>query len=131
MNRFCALVAALGLSGSPAAAEDLMFDYFSHLGPTDAFNSRGVPLDDLCALAQQDRANWHRFKKREEFDSADPFFTTPARRALFADRCQYDRSYFANAGQRIRNGTRQFYVYVGVYGSGGQVTRIVIAEGAG
>jgi len=126
------LVCAL-MSGGPttASAQDLMVEYFSSLGPADAFNSRGQPLDDLCAIAQQDRANWHRFGKREQTDGPDPFFTTTERRAMMTGRCQYDPAYYANPGQRIRSGTRSFYVWVRVYGSGGQVARVWITEGAG
>lgn len=112
-------------------AESLMHDYYSLLGPMDAHNSRGVPLDDICTIAQQDRANWHRFGKHEEYDGGDFFFTTPERRALFANHCVADRAYFANAGARIRNGSRSFFVYVRVFGTNGRVSRIVIAEGAG
>ena len=114
-----------------AQAESLITEYYSLLGPADAYNSRGAALNDFCAIAQQDSANWHKFGKREEFDAADPFFTTPARRALFTGRCQYDASYYANPGARIRNGTRHFYVHVRVFGNGDQVTRILISEGAG
>ena len=114
-----------------AQAETLMFEYFSGLGPADAYNSRGQPLDDFCGIVQQDRANWHKFGKRENLDSPDPFFDSPQRRAMITGNCQFDRGYFANPGVRIRSGTRQFYVYVRVFGSGGQVTRVLISEGAG
>lgn len=131
-NLIATTLAAVCLSAPTLAqSETLITEYYSLLGPADAHNSRGAALDDFCAIAQQDRANWHKFGKREEFDAADPFFTTPARRAMFTGRCQYDATYFANPGTRIRNGTRHFYVYVRVFGNGDQVTRIVLSEGAG
>lgn len=126
-----ALVASMVMSSAPARAETLMYDYFSLLGPMDAHNSRGQRLDDICAIAQQDRANWHRFNKREDSDGGDFFFTTAERRSLFSRRCQADAGYYANAGNRIRSGTRSFYVYVRVFGTNGRVSRIVITEGAG
>ena len=126
------LVSALLLSApSMGKAETLMADYYSLLGPADAYNSRGQPLDDLCAIVQQDRANWHRFGNREEADGGDLFFQSADKRAMITGKCEYDRSYFANPGTRIRNGTRSFYVYVRVFGSNGQISRVLIAEGAG
>ena len=129
---FTGLVSALLLSAPTIAqAETLMVDYFSLLGPADAYNSRGQPLNDLCTIVQQDRANWHKFRNREELDRGDFFFDSVYKRAMIAGKCEYDRSYYANSGARIRNGTRSFYVYVRVYGSNGQVSRVLIAEGAG
>jgi len=115
---------------SIAQAESLITEYYSSLSPRDTSNSRGAPLSELCAIAQQDRANWHKFNNRDESDASDPFFTTPQRRALFTGRCDYDPVYYRNPNQRITNG-RHFYVHVRVFGNGDQVTRILISEGAG
>ena len=130
MRTSFAALFTLALSTS-AAAEQLIVDYYTLLGPVDAVNSSGAPLDDLCAILQQDRANWHRFKKREQYDGGDLFFDSTERRAAMAGKCDFDRSYFANPGQKIRSGDRSFYVYVQVFGSGTQISRILIAEGAG
>jgi len=126
----CAAIATLAITGA-AKAQDTMVEYFTSLTPTDAFNSRGQPLEDICAIVQQDRANWHRFNKSDQGDQADWFFDSTDRRAMIAGTCDYDRSYFGNAGARIRSGERQFYVFVRVYGSNGVVSRVLIAEGAG
>ncbi|MEM9269745.1 MAG: hypothetical protein AAGA78_12495, partial [Pseudomonadota bacterium] len=67
----------------------------------------------------------------DEFDTGDTFFTSSDRRAMIAGKCDYDRSYYANPGQRIRSGERSFFVHVLVYGSGTQITRVVVREGAG
>jgi hypothetical protein len=115
----------------PAAAQALMFEYYTSLSPTDAFNSRGEPLDDFCAIVQQDRANWHRFLRRDDGDQGDPFFDTTEKRGQIAGRCTYDRNYYANPGRLIRSGQRYFYVYVRVYGTKGQVTEVLVTEGAG
>jgi hypothetical protein len=50
---------------------------------------------------------------------------------MIAGNCEYRQDYFAGAGNRIRNGTRQFFVYVRVFGQNGQVSRVLVAEGAG
>lgn len=130
MRMFFALLCGVFLS-MPAHAETLIAEYYSLLGPPDAYNSRGAPLDDLCAIARQDRANWHRFGRREDSDGPDPLFATPENRTAMTEKCVYDRAYFSNPGTRIRNGSRSFYVYVRVFGTGGQITRVVITEGAG
>lgn len=121
------LTAALGIGVMPVAAQTPMFEYYTTLTPGDTFNSRGAPLNDVCAIVQQDRANVHRFGNPDG-DAPDPFFTTPDRRAMIAGRCDYVRSY--HTVERIRS---QFigFVRVVVYGSGGVVTRVQIFEAAG
>jgi hypothetical protein len=129
---FSAMLSVLMLSGpSIAHAESLMVDYVTRLGKADAYNSKRQPLNDLCAIVQQDRANWHRFFKREEFDSGDPFFDSANKRAMLAGKCEYDDYGFYNIGQLIRNNTKDFYVQVRVYGNYGKITRVVVTELAG
>ncbi len=122
-----ALVLGLGLSPLAAAAESLMFEYHSMLTPNDKYNSRGAPLNDFCAIVQQDRANVHRFGNPDG-DQPDGFFTTSERRAMIAGRCDYVRSY--HTVERIRTQYIGF-VLVRVYGSGNSVTRVQILEAAG
>ncbi len=133
MKRLFSCMIGMLLLGIPtiSKANSLIVDYYSLLGPADAYNSRGEPLNDLCAIVQQDRANWHRFGNREQSDSGDYFFDSTDRRAMMAGRCEYDRGYYSNPGSRIRNGSRSFYVYVRVFGNSGQISRVLIDEGAG
>ncbi|MEM6467203.1 MAG: hypothetical protein AAF679_11965, partial [Pseudomonadota bacterium] len=58
------LVASEFFCGDNEQAQSLLVEYYALLGPADAASSRGAELDDLCAIVQQDRANWHRFNKR-------------------------------------------------------------------
>ena len=125
------VICGLALLPAAAQAENQITSFFTHLGTPDAYNSRGVPLNDVCTILQQDRANWHRFGIHEEYDSYDPFFTTTDRRAMIAGNCVYDRNYYSNAGSNIRSGSRTYYVHVRVFGNGGRVTRVMIEEGAG
>ncbi|WP_299693278.1 hypothetical protein [uncultured Tateyamaria sp.] len=119
---------AVWLLGAPAAAQQLMFEYFTMLTPQDTYNSRGAPLNDVCAIVQQDRANFHKFGKRDAADGPDPFFTTAERRAMITGRCAYDPSYHTVG--RIRSQTIGF-VLVRVYGNGSSVSRVQIFEAAG
>ena len=127
-----ALAIALLLAvAAPTRADTLVAQYLSLLGPPDAYNSSGQPLDDLCAMVQQDRANWHKLGQREEHDSGDPFFNTTERRAMIAGKCIYDADFFANAANRIRNGSRTFPIYVEVFARNGRVSHVIVTEGAG
>jgi len=71
--------------------------YNTIVGDQDFVSSKGVALTNVLAVLQQDRANVNRFGKPDStdigfddeslmfFDEQDDFFTTPSRRALFAD----------------------------------------------
>ena len=50
--------------------DDFMFSYFTWLSPRDTYNSRGAPLNDVCAIVQQDRANVHKFGNPDSSDIA-------------------------------------------------------------
>ena len=109
------------------AAESLMLEYYATLSPRDTYNSSGAPLNDVCAIVQQDRANVHRFGNPDG-DTPDRFFTGPERRSMITGKCDFDRSHHTVA--RIRNQVIGF-VLVRVYGSSGSVTRVQIIEAAG
>ncbi len=127
MNRMIAAALSLSLFAGAASADNLMFEYYATLSPQDTYNSKGQPLNDVCAIVQQDRANVHRFGNPDG-EQPDPFFNTTARRGMIAGNCDYDRSH--HTVDRIRS---QFigFVLVRVYGSGGSVTRVQILEAAG
>ncbi|MFG6501438.1 hypothetical protein [Sulfitobacter sp. 1A15106] len=85
---FLGCAAALAFAGS-AAAQDIMAVYDTRLDPHDLVNSNGQPLGSVCAAVQQDRANYHRFKKRGQVDDPDPIFANSNRtmRARIAGSC--------------------------------------------
>jgi hypothetical protein len=125
-----AIVAGLGLvQGGTAAAQQQLGSYYALLGPRDMVNSRGERLTDICQVVQQDRANWHRFGLRDEYDTGDPFFGSVEARQVISQICvlppQYDY-----IRREVLGGTPRF-VYVQVFGSGGRITSIVVNEGAG
>ncbi len=111
-----------------AQAEEIMFSYGTELTLQDAVSSRGTPLEGWCTLLQQDRANWHRFNRRDTYDEPDPYFHSAERRAMMAGKCEVNGNVFADPGAQIRSGNRTFDLTVQVYGSGGQVTRIIFAD---
>ncbi|MDF3362709.1 hypothetical protein HLM50_16695 [Sulfitobacter sp. Ks41] len=85
-NFFIGCAAALAFAGS-AAAQDIMAVYDARLDPHDLVNSNGQPLGSVCAAVQQDRANYHRFKKRGQADDPDPIFANRTMRARIAGSC--------------------------------------------
>lgn len=126
MKRFLLAIPLL-LGTVPAKAESLMFEYYTTLSPNDTYNSRGKPLNDVCGIVQQDRANVHKFGNPDG-EQPDPYFTTAKRRAMISGKCDYDRQHHTVA--RIRSQYNGF-VWVRVFGSGGRVTRVQILDGAG
>jgi len=127
-TRVFAAVFGLWLMVLPASAQQFQFEYYAMLSPHDTFNSRGVPVNDVCGIVQQDRANVHKFGLRDAADNIDTFFTTPERRAMIAGRCQYDPTH--HTVQRIRSQYIGF-VLVRVFGANGVVTSVQIFEAAG
>ena len=123
-NLLLSSVLGLPMLSNPASAESLMFSYNTLLSSKDAFSSGGTPLEGWCALLQQDRANFHRFKKRDTDDEADPFFNTSERRAMMAGKCEVDPRVFKDPGAQIRSGNREFHLTVDVFGDGQRLTRI-------
>lgn len=77
----------------PAAAQQALAVYDARLGSQDLVNSTGQPQKDLCAVIQQDRANYHRFGKRDAPDEADPIFGDPAMRSKIASSCRVEPGY--------------------------------------
>lgn len=128
MNRW--LVAALlALSAGGASAQQDLGSYFTVLSVQDMYNSDGERLTDFCQIVQQDRANYHRFKRRDISDEGDPFFATPEARQIIGRLC------VVGAGQDyirkdVMNGI-EWYVWVQVLGSGGKISAIVVNEGGG
>lgn len=131
MLRFFSVLALVaGLNATPSHAQELMGEYLTWLGPRDIVNSSGTPLTSFGAVLAQDRANFHRFGRRDDYDRSDPFFH---RRDLRANLPAYYR-----AGQPVARyilddvmSGRGHYVFVRIFGSGGRITHVNVHEGAG
>ncbi|KMW57867.1 hypothetical protein AIOL_002835 [Candidatus Rhodobacter oscarellae] len=128
MIRIFVICVALTLSG-PAAAQQVLTEYYALLSPTDMRNSRGVRLTDLCAIVQQDRANFHRFGLADDIDDWDPIFSSREARAAISGRCVVQRGFQYIPNDLARGIAR--YVYVRVFGQGGRITQVFVTEGAG
>jgi len=78
-----ALAAAFALVAvSPALAKKGPLDsYCATLSARDHFNSNGQRLTTAAAIIRQDRANYHKFRRRDPGDQGDSFFGLQANRA--------------------------------------------------
>lgn len=59
--------------------------YTSYISEQDLVNSRGQKINTAGGILQQDRANFHKFKRRDKADSSDGgFFSNASNRAKLA-----------------------------------------------
>lgn len=128
--RFAAIAAVLFACAGPAGAQEFLGTYFTSIGPADFYNSRGARLSDPCAVLQQDRANFHRFGKRDDGDQYDPFFTSTDARAVIGRDCRMQHSSQGYIADALRSG-QQKYLMIQVYGFGGRPAFVTFQEGAG
>lgn len=129
MFRSISTACLLLLLGTPVAAQELIAEYYTSLGRGDVVNSSGARLTDFCAIVQQDRANYHRFGRRDDGDQGDPIFGSKEARARIPGRCVVLPGSDYIPGVVLRGDTR--YIWVRVYGRGRVPDRIEISEGAG
>ena len=67
---------------APAVAQEKPLEtYYARLSAQDHFNSQGRRLTTAAAIIRQDRANFHRFNRRDIEDESDRFFRVAENRA--------------------------------------------------
>lgn len=77
-----AAVCAAGAAAPAVARQEPMLDsYCAQLSAQDHFNSNGQRLTTAAAIIRQDRANYHKFNRRDPGDQGDSFFGNQANRA--------------------------------------------------
>ncbi|MEM9237026.1 MAG: hypothetical protein AAGB14_09615 [Verrucomicrobiota bacterium] len=76
--------AVVMLLAGRASGFDGITEYGAMITAKDRVSSKGVKLGSVPAILAQDRANYHRFKKRDKQDANDGEFTTPEKRLLFS-----------------------------------------------
>ena len=75
------LACGLALLGPMTQAQSLIESYRAEIDGVDRRNSSGVQLSDLAAILTQDRANVHRFNRRQAGDTLDSVFSSREMRA--------------------------------------------------
>jgi hypothetical protein len=101
-------VVTTGLIGSTARGGDVLFS--ARLSVEDHHNSAGKKLTSVAAIIQQDRANYHKFNKRDPEDESDGgmFLSAKARAKLGTDLAKVKIS--KSLRKKILEGTPIIYV---------------------
>ncbi|TPJ77697.1 hypothetical protein [Mesorhizobium sp. B2-6-2] len=76
-----ALLAATTLGGGTARADDMLGSYTARISDRDHRASDGYPLGSAAQMVRQDRANWHKFHRRDSDDQGDAWFRSDGSRA--------------------------------------------------
>ena len=76
-----ALLLASVLGTSTARADDMLGSYVARISERDHHASDGYALDSAAQMVRQDRANWHKFHRRDSDDEGDAWFRTNDQRA--------------------------------------------------
>ncbi len=129
-GRLTAALALLLACASPAAAQQVLAEYFAMLNPHDMRNSSGNRLTGMGDVLQQDRANYHRFGIADEYDQWDPLFSSREMRARIPDLYARGPGAPGYIAQAIRSGQPRF-VWVRVIGVNGVPAYLLVEEGAG
>ncbi|TIV25891.1 MAG: hypothetical protein E5V90_25425 [Mesorhizobium sp.] len=75
------LVAATALVAGSARADDMLGSYVARISDRDHRASDRYPLSSAAQMVRQDRANWHKFHRRDSDDQGDPWFRSDGSRA--------------------------------------------------
>lgn len=76
-----ALLLAPVLGPGTAQAGDMLGSYVARISERDHKASDGYALDSAAQMVRQDRANWHKFHRRDSDDEGDDWFRTNEDRA--------------------------------------------------
>ena len=76
-----AVVAVSAIAPAVSARQQPIETYYAELGRWDHFNSNGQRLRSAAAIIRQDRANYHKFHRRDVGDTGDRFFDDAGNRA--------------------------------------------------
>jgi len=108
-----------------AQADTLRETYVAKLSSRDHFNSKGQRLTNAAAIIRQDRANYHKYGKRDAGDQGDKFFSKVGNRAILER--------FLNRGEstpatrrKIINGTPTIVVKIYRSDSGNDYVNVTV-----
>jgi hypothetical protein len=97
------LLASL-LGASTAHADDMLGSYVARISDRDHQASDGYALDSAAQMVRQDRANWHKFHRRDRDDEGDSWFTTNDERASLQRMLERPGAMSASTRRAIVNG---------------------------
>ena len=114
---------AVSLAGPALAQGNVIASYSAFLSMTDHYNSSGQKLTQPWQVIRQDRANFHRFELRDDWDDWDPVFDSANNRAKL-ENLLMQTSF--SAGDRYLIVNNEIFINVTVYGNGKSVTGVYV-----
>jgi DnaJ-domain-containing protein 1 len=124
--RFLFLMLAFALI--PAShAQNLVESYTTRLSEQDHFSSSGERLRSAAAIIRQDRANFHKFGRRDSGDQHDAFFSRPSNREALEQMINSGTSE-PTAIRSIVNGTPMVRVSIFRTAPGRDFVNVEVAE---
>ena len=97
------LLASL-LGASAAQADDMLGSYVARISDRDHHASDGYELDSAAQMVRQDRANWHKFHRRDADDQGDDWFSSNDDRANLQRMLQRGGAMSSSTKRAIVNG---------------------------
>ena len=127
-NRLVVTLAVCGAlaSASSGKAQQQVESYVAFLSEADHFNSSGERLRTAAAIIRQDRANFHRFGRRDQADETDSFFADAANREALEQMLEHGHA-APGVISRIVNGTALIRVDI-FRGSSGPFIRVTVLD---
>lgn len=110
-----------------ANADTLRETYVAKLSARDHYSSRGEKLTSAAAIIRQDRANYHKFGKRDGADEWDSFFSRKSNRALLESYLKHG-SCSRSAVNSIVRGTPTIVVKIFRDNAGNDFISVVILD---
>ena len=109
MRKFKTVIAAglllASLLGAGAAhADDRLGSYVARISDRDHRASDGYALDNAAQMVRQDRANWHKFHRRDSDDEGDGWFRTNDQRADLQRMLEHGGAMSSSTKRAIVNG---------------------------
>lgn len=107
MNRFALLAAAALVAASvasPSSADEFLGSYVARISDHDKYASDGYALDSAAQMVRQDRANYHKFHRRDRDDENDVWFRGNGDRAQLERMLQRPGAISGPARRAILNG---------------------------
>lgn len=92
------------LGASAAHADSMLGSYVARISERDHQASDGYALDSAAQMVRQDRANWHKFHRRDADDESDSWFTTNDERADLQRMLERPGAMSASTKRAIVNG---------------------------
>ena len=97
------LLASL-LGAGTAQADDMLGSYVARISDRDHQASDGYALDSAAQMVRQDRANWHKFHRRDADDQGDDCFSSNDERAYLERLLKRGRAMSSSARNDLVNG---------------------------